>query len=632
MAVAHGVPRHGPALTGAYVAGLILVFIGQRIVGDSGLTRTLLDGIGVALCAGALVVRFLGRRRALAAASKVETLTSSLYGVGLLALGVYWLTTSSGQEALNLEGSGWAEPVQVIAGGLWLVLMLCSLLALIFIELSYASMPVAGAVELRRVYLSGASGLTLGLALTYLVACNYTANKFEVRRDLSYFKTTAPSESTIRMVKRLEAPVEVILFYPEANEVLERIRPYFDELSRQSKQLKVSVRDHVLAPGLAKQHQVRGNGHVLVTRGDQGKSFNVGLELEGARRRLKELDASFQENFAAVVQPERIFYTTVGHGERTARARDQEENAGINDLTTFVRRFGLRHRTLGLAQGLGSQVPDDAAVVAIIGPDRDFLPEEVASLQRYVRGGGRLLILLEPDTPAGLQPLLEELGLALEPGKLAHEELYRLLTSTRVDRTSITSNRYSSHPSVTTVMRAARGVATVFFNAGHLRETRQEGARVNVILRAVPGTWADLNGNLEFDSETESRSSFALGAAVTLPVAGAEQSEAPGESAGQGEDAEGRAVVIADADVFADRVFRNEGNFWLAADNILWLAGQEEMAGEITSEEDRPIEHTRSQDVVWFWGTVVVVPAFVLVAGLIFGIRRRRRGSQQESS
>lgn len=627
------IPRHGPVLTGAYLVGLLLVFVGQRLIGESGLTRTLLDGVGVAISAGALVVRLINRgrilelaekaaeaeKRSLAAAARVELLTSVLYGAGLLALGLYALTTPAGLNLLNLRETSSGEVLGAVLGGLWAALLACALLALVFIELSYASMPVAGSVELRRIHLSGAAGLTLGLALTYLMAFNYAATELEVRRDLSYFRVTAPSQSTKSLVKRLDQDVEVVLFYPKTNEVLERLQPYFDQVAGESKHLRVTVRDHVLAPGLAKEHRVRGNGYVLVRRGKQGETFKVGLKLETARRRLRKLDGTFQEHFTSVTQPERFFYTTVGHGERTDSTMDQAEGTGISLLTSFVRQLGLRHRELGLTQGLASQVPEDASVVAIAGPTRELLPEEVASIRRWVEGGGRLLLLLEPDTTAGLDPVLETLGLRLEPGRLAHSEHYRLLTDTSADRASIVSNRYSSHPSVSTCMRGAnRGIATVFFNAGHISERRGSEARVNITLRSMPGTWADRDGDLEYDSGEEDRMTYSIGAAVTRPVEG---------GGDDGEEEEARAVVIADADVFSDRVLRNEGNLWLAADNIRWLIGEESVIGAATSEEDEVIQHTRNQDVVWFWGTVVLIPAAVLGFGLFFTLGRRKRRS-----
>lgn len=44
-----------------------------------------------------------------------------------------------------------------------------------------------------------------------------------------------------------------------------------------------------------------------------------------------------------------------------------------------------------------------------------------------------------------------------------------------------------------------------------------------------------------------------------------------------------------------------------------------------TSEEDVPIQHTRSQDVAWFYATVFGVPVAVLAVGFFVTRRRGRR-------
>lgn len=646
------VPRHGPVLTGAYIVGLLLVFVGQRLIGEAGTARTLLDGVGVAICGGAMIMRLVGRARMPGAAARVETIVSALYGVGLLGLGVYALSTPWGAELMGQgeEGGG----VVVIFAALWPALLICTVFPLLFIELSYNTMPVLGAVELRRVYLSGASGLTLGLALTYLTAINYTATQFEVRRDLTFFRTSMPSEATINMVKRLDTPVDVVLFYPQSNEVLDVLRPYFDELQGYSELLRVKRVNHVMAPRLAKQHGVRGNGKVLVLHEDFGEAFDVGLELDDARNRLKRLDESFQVRFSKVTRPGQIFYTTVGHGERAVSSRDQAEGEGIGALTRFVKRFGLRRRTLGLAQGLGSRIPDDATVVAVLGPQSDFLPEEVRSLVDYVERGGRLLLMLEPGATAGLEPLLERLGLEARPGTLAHEQLFRLLTDTQADRTALVTNRYGGHAAVRTARQNGRSVATVLYNAGSLTKRRETGdARVDFLLRSVSGTWADLDGDLTYDRGEEHRMTYAIAAAVELEAAeeasaeagaGDDAEDASGEADGgveadvessaEGDDEEareGRAIVIADVDVFSDRVFENDGNRLLAADIIPWLSGNEAAQGRVESLEDPVIQHTRSQDLLWFWSTVFLIPAAVLAFGLFFTSRRRRRRSEGRS-
>jgi hypothetical protein len=57
---------------------------------------------------------------------------------------------------------------------------------------------------------------------------------------------------------------------------------------------------------------------------------------------------------------------------------------------------------------------------------------------------------------------------------------------------------------------------------------------------------------------------------------------------------------------------------------VRWLAGEEELAGAVATEEDVPIVHTQEQNVIWFYTTILGAPALMLAIGLI-GVQRRRQ-------
>ena len=76
-----------------------------------------------------------------------------------------------------------------------------------------------------------------------------------------------------------------------------------------------------------------------------------------------------------------------------------------------------------------------------------------------------------------------------------------------------------------------------------------------------------------------------------------------------------RAFVVADADALSDAAFGNEPNIMLFIDAIRWLGGEESFTGAIATTEDVRIEHTKQKDLVWFYGTIFVVPSLVLGLG-----------------
>jgi hypothetical protein len=96
--------------------------------------------------------------------------------------------------------------------------------------------------------------------------------------------------------------------------------------------------------------------------------------------------------------------------------------------------------------------------------------------------------------------------------------------------------------------------------------------------------------------------------------------------------AEGRLVVVGDADFASDAYVDLLGNGQLVLNAIAWLAGEPSLTGERTREipeVERPLSPlvvTADQARRLFLTIVVALPGAVLVAGALVVWRRRRRG------
>lgn len=598
--------------------GLTLLFIAERVIGgDHELIwawRTL-----AFTCLGAVVAwRGFALLKASGNQRKVEISLLSATGGVLLALGLYALSTEWGVELMGFEESA-AERMSGTLSVLWVVLLTVSLSTLFAMELAYRGMPVEEAIELRRVGAAAGTGLSLSLSLIFVASMGYVATERDVKRDLSYLKTTRPDEQTLRMVRSVDEPISVMLFYPEVNEVLDQVRPYFDELDRASENLSVEVRDHALAHDLAEQHRVRGNGFVLVLRGEgegqQAESFEVGLELEAARSRLRTLDARFQQHFAQLTTRPREIYLTTGHRERSAtRLEGDPPEQRLGELSSALERSNIESRNLGIAQGLADRVPEAARAVAVIGPREPFLPEEARSLLEYVRGGGRVVVFVDPDVDHGLEPLLSGLGLSLQEGVLHSRSQHVRRTRTEADLEIVFSNTYSAHPSVTMANRYRTRVATIFSRGGalarHENPAQLEGLSVTFALRADQGFWLDTDGDHDQDP-TEVSERFNMIAAVTVPSAGGD---------------EGRALIVADGDFITDAWIGNRGNAFVLMDTVNWLVGEEHVLGPTQTEEDISFEHTPEEDKLLFYGTSFGAPIPFLLMGIYLSTRKWRGG------
>src|SRR5205807_453506 len=119
--------------------------------------------------------------------------------------------------------------------------------------------------------------------------------------------------------------------------------------------------------------------------------LSVGLELEAARSQLRNLDKEVQKRILQVARPQRTIYLTAGHGERgTMPLNDTDKRGTIREMREAMQQQGYVLKDLGAADGLAADVPNDAAIVMSIGPQKPFFPEEVSSLARYLDRGGRL--------------------------------------------------------------------------------------------------------------------------------------------------------------------------------------------------------------------------------------------------
>jgi hypothetical protein len=607
--------------TALLCAGLLCVFLGERVLGQD-LARNIGSGLGVLLLVVACVMRVTAFNRARGDVRGVEARLLAAYAGVFAAMLLYALSTDAAAHLFKLGDEQKTHALSVLSA-LWPALLCVSLSALLFMELVYAGMPIAASVELRRVRTAAYAGLTLAFSVVFLLSMNYVAGARDVRKDLSYFKTTQPSAASLHMLDKLEVPVKAILFWRASDDVLQQIEPYFAQLAKHSKKFRYEVLDSAFAPELCRKHHVNGNGSVLLLQGEgdsqKGQSISVGNELTEARTNLRKFDGLFQQNFTKLARAERAVSLTVGHGERNATNDDTQPGEGTQVMDQVWKRLNIKSSKLGMAQGLAAAVPDTAGAVIITGPREKFIPEETQTLLNYVRKGGRLMIMLDPGADDGLDPLLAGLGLARLPGSLASEKFHVRRAHDNTDKGLIYSNKYSSHPTVTTVSRFQNEVASIFVGGvGIDRAVVQDitpKPNVTFPLRTGPGFYRDLDGDFERDAN-EPEETYNLVAAVTV----SEKEGAP----------EGRVVVIGDGDFMTDKVSTNNGNVMLFVDSLAWLIGNEELNAEVSSEEDVPIEHSRDQDKIWFYATTFAVPLPLL--GLAAWVGRRRRRSGEASS
>ncbi|HEX3854848.1 MAG TPA: Gldg family protein, partial [Polyangiaceae bacterium] len=525
----------------------------------------------------------------------IETLLALLSLAGVVALAIYFATTDSGADKLGL--SKLASPRKEHLLGelrvLWISMTAVSLVPMLFAETALWPMRRAERPESRRVWAAASAGLTLVIAAIYGSLLVFAAGGVPWKADFSYFKTSRPSESTRKIAASLAEPVKVVAFFPDVNEVRNEVASYLRELGSGMPKLEVQVTDRLLAPKLAKELHATQDGVIILARGSVNYTVNLGTDIDAARPKLKTLDRDVKEQLLKLARARLTAYLTVGHGELNdpskGKAEDPAHSAGI--ARTLLQKQNFTLKDLGLAQGLASEVPDDADVVLVLGPSDPFAPEEINALQRYADRGGHLLISLDPDAnsvqitspgtpehpaaptasvaaaasaapaasahpvpapsaatakpkppsekadkpvveapelvPPGLAALAGLAQLTYSPTVLANEHSHVRLAFNNSDQTRLVTNSFSSHASVSTLSRNAPAAAVVFFGAGSLERAPGATAKIDFAVRAPTGTFGDRNKNFVQDKDTEKSNNYNIAAAVSKPIAAGVKPPAP---------------------------------------------------------------------------------------------------------
>lgn len=629
--------------TSLFFAGLFALFVAERMITKEALQRGL-DGFAVLLLLGSLVG--FGSRRSVAQdpadkrAQGQLLLSTFISTLGVCLYLLFAAKTPSITQGLHDSLGKNFDKVSSLVAVAWPALLILGAIPVAFIQQALFSMTDgqgrAEAIEPHRVRYSTQSGLSLALVVIFVGAINYVASERNVKLDYARFRNTRPSEATRKVIQNLSKPMRATLFFPTGNEVREQIQPYFEDLAAQSERFKFEVLDQVLEPNRARELAASGNGLVVLSVLDekgvstQRETVNIGTAPELAQGSINTLDSQVQKKLLTLSRTGRVAYFTSGHGERAfdngaIDLQKDDLRAPVGFLRTMILNLGHEVRQLNVGNGLATKVPGDAAMVLVAGATEHFLPEEAASLKQYLADGGHVFLMFDPTSELvanDLADVLKSVGIKYHPQLLCNDEIYAVRTHKDADKANIVSTSFSSHVSVTTLSQNSGRAGVILPKSGWFERESSipPGIQVDFPLRSMVKTYVDANNNFAFDAG-EKQQIFEV-SAVAQKSLGDSSKDDKGPKAKR----ELRLAMVGSVDAVSDLGLFNRANAALATDTVKWLMNDEAFVGETTQEADLPIMHTKDQDKLWFYSTIIAAPLGVLLVGFLYlrWVRRRR--------
>jgi ABC-type uncharacterized transport system involved in gliding motility auxiliary subunit len=247
------------------------------------------------------------------------------------------------------------------------------------------------------------------LVVALLVAVNYLATEHHVRWDLTATREHSLSPQTIKVLRTLPGPIQAIAF-PNADST-ERYRQILSTYQYYSKDFQYQIVDPDRNPAEAQKYKISSYGQIVLQHGKASYTVDDGTEEALTNGLLHVLETT-----------KKTIYVLQGEGEASI---DDFTRLGMGSAKQALTGKGFDVKTLFLAKE--TKVPDDASAVIVASPTQALLPQELAALDRYYRDGGKLFVMVDPQTPQGVRTWLASEFQVQAPGGLVLDPASRLV-------------------------------------------------------------------------------------------------------------------------------------------------------------------------------------------------------------
>ncbi len=427
--------------------------------------------------------------------------------------------------------------------------------------------------------------------LAILVIVNFVGYRHHKTFDLTTEKLYTLSDQTRKIVGGLTQDVTILRFAKGPD-------PQFDDLMTEYKNLSPHLKfqnvDPEEKPDLAKEYGASQPGDVIVASGARKETL-PGTSEEAVTSAILQVTRQHAKTVCFVT----------GHGERSITDSSAQ---GYSLADQGLKKEAYDAKTINLASSTG--VPSDCDVLVIAGPTQAFFPQETAMVSRYLDGGGKALIEVDPITAN--KQADPDLGSIFETWNvnvgnnivIDSSGMGRLLGAGPEIPLVI---NYGDSPITKTLQRTmtffplARTVSIA-------DKSKIEPMDTELLMTSQQSfTTPKLEHEVSYNPKTDTMGPLSLGVAASDP-----------------DSKNARLVVIGDSDYASNDAIGQTSNGDLFLNAIDWLAQDENLISiRPKSPTNRRIVLTQGQSVGLEWFEIFLLPGFVIILGISIWWKRR---------
>lgn len=458
-------------------------------------------------------------------------------------------------------------------------------------------------------YGSYATFVTL-IVLVAFIVINLLADLIPVRIDLTSNKIYSLSEQTEDVLDNLQEDV-TIYYIGEPNTFNAGIDEIVQRYARLSNHIHTDYIDPVLDPITAQKYTKDGsqlsNGSLLV---EQGDVFRVISQYD--MYNFSQQSSEMQVESLAVEQrlTSAILYVT-GVDMPTAYQLEGHGEAALKYTTT--NQMELENFAIESINLLGlDEVPEDADLLIINGPQRDLSQEELTVLQNYLENNGRAIFMMDlliNELP-NFQTLFQTYGIQLSNALVIEGEQGSYIGGNPL----YVLPQLGSHEIVTPIKNESMPVVIPGGQAIEILDDKRNTLTIDTILETSDKAYGRSVTSKETSYEKQDddlKGPFPLAVAIEDKV----------YNIASNESYVARMVVIGNSS-YLDTGLEGSSNLFM--NSLNWVFEREESISiRPKSLGVQPLTITQTQQKIYGALSMVIIPLACLIAGLVVWLRRR---------
>ncbi|MBX3025525.1 GldG family protein [bacterium] len=435
------------------------------------------------------------------------------------------------------------------------------------------------------------------LFIAILGVLNFLAYRHHHRFDLTSEKVFSLSPQSVQLLQGLTQDLRLEAFVegganPEIEDLLRNYRAASDRVT-------VRMIDPDREPELAERYGIKAYNTVRLQYGEASNQVTQPTE----------------ENLTnAIIKITRTTSRTVcvveGHGEPDLNDRESPRGYALFKQALENETYQVKPLLLATVD----QIPADCSIVAVAGPTRPFLAQELPLLDAYLKGGGRLLFLLPPRKAEEFVAFLKPYGIALGEDVVV-DQVVRLFQGPALGLTPLVETYDATHE----ITRALKGRTIFPMTRSVSAAEGTAGVKATELAKTSPSSWAETDLVGLFENQQATLDPADRKGPVPVAVAAELDLKQLGGSGG-----EARIAVFGSSDFASNQNL--EGTFYnqdLLLNTVGWLAGQSDLVSiRPRAMRASRVSFTEREGTAIFYLSVLVLPELLLLAGLLVWWRR----------